>query len=512
MRILVIDDNADSLHSLCMLLRDLGHETVATEDPHLALDEARSGDYPLIISDIRMPGLSGLELLERLKNRPEEHPPVESDILLITGYADIESAVQALRGGAYDYLNKPINASELSRVVERSAEHQRLVRENVTLKESLTRAEETTRELQDSLLAAREQLREVFGVGEVVVESPLMRSLMDQALIFHANPSAPVLIEGETGTGKEIIARLIHFGLSPAREATGGKGPHVETPFVALNCSAIPHELFGSELFGHEPGAFTGSRAEGSPGKLEMAGSGTLFLDEISEMPWDMQPKLLRVLEDRSFYRLGGKRERRFNARIVCAGNRGLEDMVESGHFRRDLFHRLSVGHLVIPPLRERREEISALADFFLQREARLKKKRFKSLAPETLALLRSYPWLGNVRELRNAIERAVLLNDDEALRPEHLSFLRVLPGQEGFEGETDRRRARGRRAADNFSSSGRLDTSSLELPEDSLDLEALYDALIVKTMDKFNGNKSKAADYLKISRFALHRRLKKDN
>ena len=600
MRILVVDDNPDSLQSLSLVLRDLGHEPTAIQDSRAALAEAARNFYPLIISDIRMPGLNGLELLEKLKAAPAT---AESDVLLITGYADLESAVQALRSGAYDYLNKPINAAELSVVVERCAAQQQLLKENITLRQDLDKAEEARRELSNSLAAVNEQLRQISGVGEVVAESPRMRALMDESLIFHANPGVPVLIEGETGTGKEILARLIHYGME---DDSSGARRNVETPFVALNCSAIPAELFGSELFGHEQGAFTGSRAEGAAGKLELAGSGTLFLDEISEMPYDMQPKLLRVLEDRTFYRLGGKHERKFKARVICAGNRSLEQMVEAGLFRRDLFHRLSVGHLVLPPLRERQDEIDALAVFFLQREARLKKKRFAAIAGETRELMRSYPWLGNVRELRNAIERAVLLNDDLELRPEHLSFLARSPGVAGAGGtarqsrpgmtvgptgvggtvgadalgtpgspggsggmaaggyagawQTGPARSAQRPESGPFFADGtnpyaadgsgisfnaaqsraegghayqdsswpsaasaanapgtelaaplRLDPAAITLPDAPLDLEMLYDSIIHKAVDKFGGNKSKAAAYLNISRFALHRRLKKD-
>ncbi|MDL2307014.1 sigma-54 dependent transcriptional regulator [Desulfovibrio sp. OttesenSCG-928-C06] len=582
MRILVVDDNPDSLQSLGLVLRDLGHEPTAMQDSREALAEASRNFYPLIISDIRMPGLTGLELLEKIKADPVT---ADSDVLLITGYADIESAVQALRCGAYDYLNKPINAAELSVVVERCAAHQELLKENISLKHDLDKAEEVRQELSNSLAAINEQLRQISGIGEVVAESQQMRALMDEALIFHANPGVPVLVEGETGTGKEILARLIHYGIE---DGSGSARRSVETPFVALNCSAIPAELFGSELFGHEQGAFTGSRAEGAAGKLELAGSGTLFLDEISEMPYDMQPKLLRVLEDRTFYRLGGKHERKFKARVICAGNRSLERMVDAGLFRRDLYHRLSVGHLVLPPLRERQDEIDALAMFFLKREAKQKKKRFTAISPAALEMMHNYPWLGNVRELRNAIERAVLLNDDQALKPEHLSFLVrpaahvglvaqnghvSLPGQPGQPSQSGQNGQFGHAgqigqsgqsmqigqngqngqnwqsaqagtaapnglgayadgksgiystgqdsfvsAGDAYGASGalvssrpQLDLGDLVLPDAPLDLEKLNDAIILKAMDKFGGNKSKAAEYLNISRFALHRRLKKD-
>jgi DNA-binding NtrC family response regulator len=543
MKVLVIDGNEASLRSLCLVLRDLGHEAAAMLDSREALQEARANYYPLIISAIHMPGLDGPEFLRELKSGAEQ---LHSQVLFITDRADMESAAQALRAGAYACLHKPVEVSELAAAVERCAERQKLLEENLALKEDLGKAREATRELHNSLIAANEQLREVYGVGEVVAESPSMRALIEEAMIFHANPDVPVLIEGETGTGKEILARIIHYGLS--KDA----GRKIDTPFVALNCSAIPHELFGSELFGYEQGAFTGGRNEGALGKLELAGTGTLFLDEIADMPYDMQPKLLRALEDRTFYRLGGKYERKFKARTVCACNRNLARMIQEGFFRRDLFHRLTVGHLIIPPLRERKEEIHPLAIFFLQREARLKKKRFASIAPDALDFLRLYPWLGNVRELKNAIERAVLLNDDTQLRPEHLGFLaqdqlgimadnapsqiygaqdrrrgegEIAPGPAAGEGALARNASPGlgvdsgwQETGGGFAAEGdiymqpvRLDAEGLKLPEHSFDLENFCDVIILKALDKFGGNKSRAAEYLHMSRFALHRRIRKN-
>jgi transcriptional regulator with PAS, ATPase and Fis domain len=345
-----------------------------------------------------------------------------------------------------------------------------------------------------------------------------MINLLREALIMHAEPSVPVLLEGETGTGKEVLARYIHFGDEVA-----------QLPFLAINCAAIPHELFESELFGHEPGAFTGSRADGAPGKLEQAGKGTLFLDEVAEMPLSLQPKLLRVLEERCFYRVGGMKKREFAARIVCAGNRDMARMVEKGTFRRDLYHRLRVGHIYIPPLRERQEDILPLAEHFLLREARKKKKHFTGFDSSTRDLLQRYPWPGNVRELENTIERAVLMQDSELLLPSHINFL-FQKGAAIFD-PADRIPAPGEDAlaASGVASfapeaqSGRTGAAppaglsvfdlrnpdySLVLPESPLHLEELMNKIVHAALKRFDGNKTKAAEYLGISRFALHRRL----
>jgi transcriptional regulator with PAS, ATPase and Fis domain len=370
--------------------------------------------------------------------------------------------------------------------------------------------------IRKDLESVRHRLREVEGIGLVIAESPAMIELLREALILHAEPSVPVLIEGETGTGKEVLARYIHHGESA-----------VDAPFMAINCAAIPHELFESELFGHEPGAFTGSRAEGAPGKLEQAGKGSLFLDEVAEMPLSLQPKLLRVLEERSFYRVGGVKKRRFDARIVCAGNRNMADMVERGAFRRDLYHRLRVGHLFIPPLRERQKDILPLAEHFLRREAVRKKKHFRGLAPETVDILRHYPWPGNVRELENTIERAVLMHDGDALLPRHISFLSRGAAPAPAPPPPDSAHGNGALAEESLAtgaspqlpsggaSEGRFDCAgagSVVLPDCPINLDALVDSIMHAAVERFDGNKTKAADFLGISRFALHRRLQHKN
>lgn len=479
MRILIVDDNEASLQSLSMVLSDLGHEPQGVLSADAALRRLDAEHFPLVITDIRMPGMDGLELLGQLKERPRG--PAQ-DVVIITGHGDMETAIEALRKGAYDYLNKPINARELAAVVERSAEHLSLLLENQEYEQQFSsKVDEATREIRENLERVRDRLRVVEGVGEVVAESEGMRAVLAETAIYHDDASVPVLIEGETGTGKEVVAKLIHHGEHGSAE-----------PFVAINCSAIPATLFEAELFGHEAGAYTGSNRRGAQGKLEVVGQGTLFLDEIAEMPLSLQPKLLRVLEDRTFYRVGGIKKREIHGRIVCAANKPLERMVEEGLFRRDLFHRLKVGYLRLPPLRERPEDVEALARSFLAREARRKNKPFADLHPDALRLLRAHPWPGNVRELENAIERAVLTRSDHVLRPGHLDFLTASPGLEYEAPPLDR------------------PLGVEDLPEERLDLEELTNTLIRLALEKYGGNKSLAARYLGISRYALHRRLNK--
>lgn len=483
MRIMIIDDNTNSLQSLSVVLSDLGHDPDAFSSPVDALRQARQQYYPLVITDIRMPEMDGLSLLTELKAHPATG---SSDVVLITGHGDMHTAVEALRKGAYDYLAKPINARELAAVVERSAEHQALLLENKDLRQNLdARVDKVTGTLKADLEKVRSRLKRVVGIGNVVAQAPAMRRAMDEARIFHRDPTVPVLLEGETGTGKEVLARLIHYG------DTG-----TETPFVAINCAAIPHDLFEAELFGHEEGAYTGSRSGGSPGKLEAADTGTLFLDEVADLPLQLQPKLLRVLEEHTFYRVGGVKKRTFKARVICAANQNLAQLVEQGAFRRDLYHRLTVGHITLPPLRSRPEDIPLLAEMFLLREASRKKKLFREIAPEALAMLQQHRWPGNVRELENAIERAVLINDGHLLQPRHLRFLQEHTPQEA--------------PCTSAACTCALTPEALPLPEGGLDLEGLITQIMRKAVDKFDGNKSKAAAYLGISRFALHRRLQK--
>lgn len=485
MRILLVDDDESSRELLADYLEDqLGHEVTQCDNGQKGLKAYEKNPFPMVITDIQMPGMDGLQLLKRLKATEQGR---RSDVVLITGYGDMNSAVQALRGDAYDYLVKPVNLQELDAVVGKIAEHQSLLSEN----EELTRhfqqkVDEATRMTRSRLESLQKAYAEVVGVGDVGVFSDRMHEVFQLAERFHHDRSVPVLIQGATGTGKDVAARLVHFGRGDELEAS---------PFISINCAAIAANLFESELFGYEGGAFSGAKREGQAGKLEMAEGGSVFLDEIGELPLEIQPKLLHVLEHREFYRVGGVKKIRLDARIICATNRNLLQEVRDGNFRQDLFYRLNVAKIQIPPLRERTEEIKPLAMMFLDQIAGQKKSRFQSINSEAAGLLENHPWPGNVRELQNAIERVVLLYDDTEIGPQHLDFLA----------------AESIYAPESQQPSPASDALSIDFPEKELDLRGVEMRVIRKAMEMFDNNKSRVASYLGISRNTLINKLKND-
>ena len=372
-RILIVDDDPGQRSLLDSFLRSQGFETVLAGSGEEALEKLRGGDFGMMISDVRMPGLSGLETLRRAR---EEH--VVLPVLLVTAYADIREAVGAMRDGALNYLAKPIDLDELLATVRQ-----------VT---GLTKT------------APRKFTAERQLPGHVVAQSPLMQAVFHEASVVAPSESR-VLITGESGVGKEVLADVIHAW---SQRAAG--------PLVKVNCAAIPENLLEAELFGHEKGAFTGAVAQ-RRGRFEAADGGTIFLDEIGDMSPPLQAKLLRVTQEGTFSRIGSNHELQVNTRILAATNKHLEEEVKAGRFREDLFYRLNVFELNIPPLRERTEDILPLASAFIA-EFTKGKARFSSAVAEGLV---RYPWPGNVRELRNAMQRAALLSLGEFILPEHL-------------------------------------------------------------------------------------------
>jgi DNA-binding NtrC family response regulator len=481
MRILLVDDENISRKSVSNFLKNyLGHQVTECDSGKTAFQLFKENPFPMVVTDIRMPVMTGMELLQEIKKLDSGKT---SDVVLITGHGDLNSAVQALRSGAYDYLQKPIDVEELAAVTDRIAEHQALLKENYRLKyEFEQKLNESTTEIREKLENYRHAYAELMGVGKIGVFSDAMRSIADMAQRLHDDRSIPVLIEGETGTGKEIIARLIHFGRGDV---------DTDKPFVSINCSAISPTLFESEFFGYEAGAFTGSHQKGAIGKLELAQGGTIFLDEIGDLPAEMQPKLLRVLEQREFYRVGGVKKIDLNVRFICATNRNLAEQMQKGAFRKDLFYRLNTGRIYIPPLRERTEEIAPLAQMFLEDFATEKKRNFKVISRDAIKMLESYPWHGNVRELRNTIERVVLLYEGIEVKPEHLSFLSCIETPTPTDESSP-------------------DTLLLEFPPDEMDLETIEKKVIQKVLRMFDGNKTHAAKYLNITRNTLRRKLEK--
>lgn len=365
--ILIIDDDANTLASLSRAFRLAGHEATVCDNAARALDLAKSQKFDLILSDVVMPGRDGIALLEDLKKAGVESPAV-----MMSGQATIQMAVRATQLGAVDFLEKPISTEKLLLTVENALRLRTLEDEN-------------------------RDLRRRLGKHQIVWASSAMREVMAQVDHVAAGETR-VCIRGETGTGKELIARTLHE-----------KSPRKSGPFITLNCAAIPADLLESELFGHEKGSFTGASGK-HVGKFEQAHRGTLFLDEIGDMPFAMQAKLLRVLEEGEIERVGGDRPLAVSVRVVVATHRNLEEQVRHGSFREDLYHRIYVYPVLLPPLRERREDIRVLAEHFARQLAEQNGWKTKTFSPEAVEELEKYSWPGNVRELRNAVERVLLM------------------------------------------------------------------------------------------------------
>lgn len=476
MKILLVDDETMSREAMASFLtRALGHDVTECENGEEALKIYRENHFPVVLTDIRMPKMDGLQLLREIRKLPES---ISTAVILITGFADVDSAVSALREGAFDYLEKPVEAATLSAVLTR------LSTEVDQRELHLQTSDSKTSGSKKSTIPQTVDYTKYFqvpGYGMIGVFSKEMQNVIDMALRLHDEPTVPVLIQGETGTGKEVIAQIVHNGRSKN-----------DAPFIALNCSAIAPGLFESELFGYDPGSFTGAKKGGSIGKLELAQKGTLFLDEISDMPIDMQPKLLRVLQEREMFRVGSPKKVSLNIRIIAATNSDLSKLVKEGKFRRDLYYRLNLGNINIPPLRNRKDDIIPLAQMFLIKFAKEKRRKFRFISPEAQAVMLNYNWMGNVRELQNAIERVVLLFNDEFIQPQHISFLA--------------------HDAENINDVFQQDvgTAGFSLPPHGLNIKNLEEDIIKAALKKFKGNKSEAARFLGLSRGAFYRRVEK--
>jgi len=481
-KILLADDDDGSRAGVAQFLLQMGHQVIECRDGQEALDQYMVGDFPMVLSDIKMPKLSGIELLRRI----EIVPGNRADVVLFTGHGDMETAIEALRSGAYDYLLKPINVSELAAITDRIAEHQSLIRENKVLTEQFTsEVHAATEDTRQELSRLKEKFKQTNGLDNIGIFSAEMRSIVAQAHKYHENRLIPVLIEGETGTGKEIISRILHYG-DMSDELIS------QTPFIDVNCAAITASLFESELFGYDPGAFTGSLTKGQKGKLDIAQGGTLFLDEVGEIPLELQGKLLRVIQEKEFYRVGGLKKCKTDVRIICATNANLEQMVEQGTFRKDLYFRLKVGHFVIPPLRLRRDDIIPMAEMFLRQFSGNKLNHFQRISERAATILRSYEWPGNVRELRNTLEWVAFMHEDVELKPEHLVNLRQTFGSP---------------SAIPISSEQVIDGKFI-LPASGFNLEEHFDEIIQQALEACHGNKTAAALRLGISRRSLYSRL----
>lgn len=451
-RILLIDDDDTGREALCLLLRSASCKvtTAATGEEALAL--LLRDSFHLILLDLFLPDRSGIEVLQ---NARRTAPAAE--VIVITGYASAETAVQAMKEGAFDYITKPVNFDELRLVIAKALEKQQLLSENIYLKK---------------------QLQDRFEFSNIIGSSPAMKMLFERMSRIVKTDST-VLITGESGTGKELAARAIHYN-----------GARKSRPFIAVNCSAIPEALLESELFGHVRGAFTGAHKD-KPGKFETANHGTIFLDEIGTMPQHLQTKLLRVLQEQEVERIGSNRPVKLDVRVISATNLDLEHEIRQGRFREDLYYRLNVIPLHLPPLRERRQDIMPLAGFFLEKYCRLMTRDPMSISAQALDILEQYAWPGNVRELENLVERLVALTEGDIIRPEDLPA--------GIRG-------RERSATE----------ACIDLTEQGIDLTASIAAiersLISQALAMRQGVKARAAALLGLNRTTLVEKMKRLN
>ncbi len=444
--ILLADDDVNLRRVLEFQLTEAGYEVSTAKDGAEALEIYANGDFDCVVTDLRMPKLSGLELLEKIKTANAEIP-----VIVITAFGEVETAVTAMKAGAFDYINKPFNRDEILLTLERAVNFSETKTENRQLRELVDRE---------------------FQIDNIIGDSSAMRAALN--IVGRVSRSdATVLITGESGTGKELVARGIHFS-----------GKRKDQPFIPINCAAIPETLIEAELFGYKRGSFTGANLD-TKGKFENANGGTLFLDEIGQMPLPLQPKLLRVLQEQEIVRLGESTPRKIDVRIIAATNQNLEKMVETGTFREDLYFRLAVVPVNIPPLRTRREDVPLLINHFFKR-AKLK-HGFENLkiGRELINALANYSFPGNVRELENLIERMIVLSNGESLTladvPEYVGKPSQIFGGVKF-----------------------------ELPAENISLDDLESEIIRYALAMHNGNQSQTARYLGITRSALIYRMQK--
>jgi two-component system, NtrC family, response regulator AtoC len=491
MNILLSDDDRAIRGSLGRFLTGIGHQVREAPNGKEAYKSLMQHKTHLLLSDIRMPHMDGHELLKKVKSTDKLK---YTAVVLFTGFGDIRHAVEAMRDGAMDYLLKPVDVDELRIIIDRLSEYLALKEENQQLTNHFDKAVvKATQDITDKYETLKKAYAKQVGTFRIGVFSETLRKVFKIAELFHLNPQYPVLLEGETGTGKEIIARFIHYGQG-----------NVSTPFVAVNCAAVSSTLFESELFGYEPGAFTGGNPNGQIGKLELASGGTLFLDEIGELGQDLQAKFLRVIQEKEFYRIGGLKKITANVRFICATNRDVKKCTADNTFRPDLFYRLNVGYLRIPPLRERSSEILPLALMYLEELRESKRTNFRTINPEAAKMLTRHDWPGNVRELKHTIERSALMYDGTEVLPNHLDFI--------FQSTSDESHLKLQAQAAEYNHKSPQKDSALDiaLPGDCLDLNKYILELVGQALHKHKWNKTATANYLSISRTALYTYIKK--
>ncbi|MBP7459716.1 MAG: sigma-54-dependent Fis family transcriptional regulator [Candidatus Delongbacteria bacterium] len=448
--ILLVDDYPVIDRTLGSFLREHGYLVHYAGDAKAAIDIFEHQTIDIIITDLKMPGEDGFSFISKIKKLS-----TDMEIIIITGHGDLDAAIQAIRMGVSDFILKPVNLNNLLLAIEKTRVYHQLKQEKKILKEQLST-------LIEGVDKSNKGIEQIIGASRPIQE---IKKLISKIIEF---PDTSVLIEGESGTGKELIARAIHF-----------EGPNADKPFIPVNSSSIPETLIESELFGHEKGSFTDAKVT-RKGLFEIANGGTIFLDEIGDISLSVQKNLLRVLENREIRYVGGSKIIKLDFRVVAATNKNLEQAVEQGEFRRDLFYRLNIFRILVPPLRERKDDITRLAEFFL-REFNLKlKKNIRGLSMHAAEELMAYPFPGNIRELKNIVEQAVILCDEEFLMPRHFPILM------------------------------RGNKSAAARPAESINLEQTERNLIIQALKNADYNKAKACKNLGITRDSLRRKMDK--
>jgi DNA-binding NtrC family response regulator len=453
-KILIVDDEKNMRLILNRILSKAGYEIYQAENGKQALREVKKFSPDLVLLDLKLPDINGINVLKKIKQLNNS-----IIVIILTGYGDIKNAVQAMKLGAYDYLNKPFDNEEMILVIKKALDNLRLSREVKLL---------------------RDRLDKKISIKEMMGESAPIRKIL-KLVESVASVNISVFLEGETGTGKELIARMIHQ-----------KSPGKDGPFIAVDCGAIPESLFESELFGYEKGAFTDAVST-HIGKFEQANKGTLFLDEINNLPINLQPKFLRAIQEREIHRLGGNKPIKIKARIIVASNHNIVEDIKNGKFRNDLFYRLNEFKIDIPTLEERKDDIPTLANYFLREANAEIKKDIKGFSTEAMNSLIGYKWPGNVREFKNVVKRAVLLAQDDYIKKEHLIFIPIENNAQNSE---------------NLQIFDEEQSNNTGIPLQEMLKKAEAD-IIKQVLQKTNGKKTKAAEMLGISRYTLYRKLK---
>ncbi len=464
-KVLVVDDEPAIRYTLAEALRGWGYQALESGSVAEALELFDAEQPMVVLQDVNLPDGSGLDALREYKSRQPN-----SIVIMITGNVMLDDTISALRGGAYDFIGKPVNLRELQVTIRNGIEAGQLRREVKTLR--------------------HEQARQ-FGFDQIIGNSPAMAEMITLARKVAASEASAVLLQGESGTGKDLVAKAIHYSSSRANR-----------PFVAINCAAIPGTLIETELFGHEKGAFTDAKMR-KEGLFEQAQGGTIFLDEIGELELNLQAKLLRVLEEGSFRRVGGLKDLPLDVRIVAASNRDLKAESEAGRFRLDLYYRLSVIQIDLPPLRGRADDVLDLANHYIEMFNKSLRKRVRGLTSEVEEIFRHYAWPGNVRELRNVIERVMILEDSDLVTSIWLP-------RDLMKGEIPRPKYEAVSAAASAPQPFQSDPAQFVLPESGVELEDVELSLVRQAMERSGGNQTRAAELLGISRDQLRYRLKK--